>query len=77
MQKLVSFNDTDEIKFIQTCDSIWELLQVTVPELVNRFTAFNDGQNSISAIIRYLNEKKTKSGLRSCYLVEGHVTPKK
>lgn len=38
-------------KRIQTCDAIWELLKVTVPELVDRLTAFGDGQNGISAIV--------------------------
>lgn len=79
MQKLVSYclNDTDKIKLTQTRDSIWELLQVTVPELVHRFTAFSDGQNHKPTIIRYLNEKKKRNSnvLSRCF-VEGHVTPK-
>lgn len=70
MQKLVSYclNDTDKIKLIQTRDSIWELLQVTVPELVHRFTAFSDGQNNKSTIIRYLNGKK-KEKLKCTFLL--------
>lgn len=39
------------VKRIQTCDAIWELLKVTVPELVDRLTAFSDGQNSVPAIV--------------------------
>lgn len=68
MQKVVChcLNDADEIKFTPTRDSIWKLLQVTVPELVNRFTAFSDGQNHKSAIIRYLNEKRQNQMLLPC-----------
>ncbi len=42
---------------IQTCDAVRELLKVTVPQLVDRLTAFGDGQKSISTIIRYLERR--------------------
>lgn len=46
---------------ILTFDAVWELLKVTVPELVDRLTAFTDGQNSIPAIIRYLERGRDKA----------------
>lgn len=54
------FGDRLHVWKLQTCDAIGELLKVTVPQLVDRLTALSDGQNSISAIIRYLERGRNK-----------------